>query len=72
MPALGRALAVDALSAPVSAIATSAPATLKPSGITHLPRPFKVNLDRHLGVSRPPVPVLEPDEGAMRFTFYRQ
>src|SRR5215469_9453098 len=61
----GLALAFDAVSAPVSVIATSAPATLNARGIAHLPRPRAVNVDRHPGVPRPPVPVLESCEGAM-------
>ena len=67
----GRALAVGVLPRPVSVIATSAPATLNASGIAHLPCPRNVSLGRHPGIPGPPVPVGEPDEGAMRLTFYR-
>jgi hypothetical protein len=68
----GRVLASGALTTPVSVIATSAPARLNARGIAHRPRLCPVSLDRHPDVPRPPVPVLEPDEGAMRSTFYRQ
>src|SRR5215471_16223982 len=66
------ALAWGALTTAVSVIATSAPAALNARGIAHLPCPRNVSLGRHPGVLRPPGPVLDPDEGAMRFTFYRQ
>src|SRR5215472_11622126 len=69
----GRALALGALATAVTVIATSAPAALNARAVPHLLRPFRVNVDRHQGVLRPPVSVLERDEGAMPLpaSFYR-
>jgi hypothetical protein len=55
----------------VSVIATSAPTTLKATAIVHLPCLCTVSADRHQGVSRLPASLLESDEGAIPFTFYR-
>jgi hypothetical protein len=57
---------------PVTAIATSALATLNASAIAHLPLRGIVSGDRHLVVLRSPVLLLESGEGAMSVTFYRQ
>src|SRR5262249_33345051 len=59
----GRVLALGAL----------ATAALNARAVPHLLRPFRVNVDRHQGVLRPPVSVLERDEGAMPLpaSFYR-
>src|SRR5215831_8279611 len=68
-----RALAWGALTTAVSVIATSAPAALNASAITHPLCFCRVNADRHQDVSRPAVSVLEWDEGAMPLpaSFYR-
>src|SRR6516225_1073978 len=68
-----RALAWGALTTAVSVIATSAPAALNASAITHLLCRRRVNADRHPDVLRPPVSALERDEGAMPLpaSFYR-
>src|SRR5262249_31723814 len=61
----GRALAPGALTTAVSVIATSAPAALDARAVAHLLCLCSVNADRHPGVLRRPVLVLERDEGAI-------
>jgi len=57
---------------PVTAIATSALATLNASAMAHLPLRGIVSGDRQLVVLRSPVLLLDSGEGAMSVTFYRQ